>query len=87
MHQEDNETKVLIAQINGVAEAQRMSIINRDAEQDKEYNRLVLDEKAREFEENLRLNDKKLDLEKQKHEDAIRLKEKEIVQKSKTVHK
>lgn len=43
MHQEDNETKILIAQINGIAEAQRMSIINRDAEQDKEYDRLVLD--------------------------------------------
>lgn len=83
MHQEDNETKILIAQINGVAEQRRMSIINRDAEKDKEYDRLLLDEKTRQFEENLQLTNKKLDLEKQKHEDNIRLKEKEISLKSK----
>ena len=83
MHQEDNETKILIAQINGVAEQRRMSIINRDAEKDKEYDRLLLDEKTRQFEENLQLTNKKLGLEKQKHEDNIRLKEKEISLKSK----
>ena len=30
MHQEDNETKVLIAQINGVAEAERLAMMNRE---------------------------------------------------------
>jgi hypothetical protein len=30
MHQEDNETKILIAQINGVAEAQRLEMMNRE---------------------------------------------------------
>lgn len=30
MHQEDNETKILIAQINGVAEAQRLKMMNED---------------------------------------------------------
>ena len=30
MHQEDNDAKVLIAQINGVAEAQRLAMMNKE---------------------------------------------------------
>ncbi len=78
MHTEDNETKVLIAQINSVAEQQRMEIINHEdgltKGQELELEREKIKQEAKQFEA-------KLALDKQKHEDDVRLKEKAISQK------
>ena len=71
MHQEDNETKLLVAQINSVAESQRFAMMNHDNEEANTLEREKMAETARQFNE-------KLSLDKQKQKDDARLKEKEI---------
>ena len=84
MHQEDNETKVLISQINGIAEAQRLEMMNREegvtADQQYALEQQKLEQQAREFEETLAKDREKLELERQKHEDNVRLKNKALQQ-------
>ena len=70
-HQEDNETKILVAQINGVAEQQRMAILNHDNAEANDIEREKMQEEARQF-------DAKLKLDQQKQKDDVRLKEKQI---------
>ena len=71
MHQEDNQTKILVAKINGVAEEQRMSIMNHDNSEANALEIAKREEEARQF-------DAKLKLEQQKHQDDVRLREKQI---------
>ena len=71
MHQEDNETKLLVAQINSQAEAQRFAMMNHDNDEANTLEREKLAENARQFNE-------KLALDKQKQKDDARLKEKQI---------
>ena len=75
MHKEDNETKILVANINAEAEHLRMEIINHEdgltKGQELELEREKLTQAAKEF-------DAKLALDKKKHEDDTRLKEKQI---------
>ena len=75
MHQQDNETRILVAQINSVAEQQRMEIMNHEdgisKEQELTLKKKEMDQKAKEFRE-------KLAFDKKKHEDDVRLKEKQI---------
>jgi hypothetical protein len=71
MHQEDNETKILVAQINSEAEAQRFAMMNHDNDEANTLEREKLSENARQF-------DEKLALDKQKQKDDTRLKEKQI---------
>ena len=82
MHKEDNETKILVAQIGGQAEAERLAIINHEdgltKGEELKLEREKLGENARQFNE-------KIALEKQKQQDDARLKEKQI--KASTVKK
>lgn len=75
MRQQDNETRILVAQINSVAEQQRMEIMNHEdgisKEQELTLKKKEMDQKAKEFRE-------KLAFDKKKHEDDVRLKEKQI---------
>ena len=71
MHQEDNETKILVAQINGEAEAQRFAMMNHDNDEANVLEREKMSEQARQF-------DEKLALERQKQKEDARLKEKQI---------
>ena len=71
MHQEDNETKILVAKINGIAEEQRMAIMNHDNSEANALEIAKREEDARQF-------DAKLKLEQQKHQDDVKLKEREI---------
>lgn len=71
MHQEDNETKLLVAQINGEAEAQRFAMMNHDNDEANIIEREKMTENARQF-------DARLALDKKKQADDARLKEKEI---------
>ena len=70
-NQRDNETKLLVAQINSVAESQRFAMMNHDNEEANTLEREKMAETARQFNE-------KLSLDKQKQKDDARLKEKEI---------
>lgn len=84
MHQEDNETKILIAQINGIAEAQRLKMMNEEngitSDQQYSLEQQKLEQEALEFEKTLEKDREKLEFEKQKHQDDIRLKDKAIQQ-------
>jgi hypothetical protein len=82
MHQEDNETKILVAQINGQAEAERLAIINHEEGLTKGEELALEHEKlaqtAKEFEAKMQQDKAKLELETQKHKDDVKLKEKQI---------
>ena len=86
MHQEDNETKVLIAQINGVAEAERLAMMNREegvtADQQYALEQQKLAQDALEFEKTLEKDREKMEFERRKHEDDVRLKTKALQQKN-----
>ena len=71
MHQEDNETKILVAEINSQAEAQRFAMMNHDNDEANTIEREKLAETARQF-------DEKLSLDRQKHDDDIKMKEKQL---------
>ena len=81
MHAEDNETKLLVAQINATAEAQRFAMMNHDNDEANTIEREKMAETARQFDAKLRQDDKKLELEKQKQKDDVRIKEKQITAK------
>jgi Ca-activated chloride channel family protein len=74
-HQEDNETKVLVAQINASAEWDRYAMIQEEngitKQQELEYKNKQLELDAKQF-------DEKLALDKKKQQDDARLKEKQI---------
>ena len=78
MHQEDNQTKILVAQINGAAEEARLSIMNHDNDEANTLEREKIAENARQFDATLKQNDKKIEIERQKQKDDARLKEKQI---------
>ena len=71
MHQEDNETKILVAEINSQAEAQRFAMMNHDNDEANTIEREKLAETARQF-------DEKLSLDRKKHDDDIKIKEKQL---------
>lgn len=78
MHQEDNQTKILVAQINAEAERMRMAIMNGDNAEANNIEREKLSEQARQFDAKLKQDNAKLELEKKKQQDDARLKEKQI---------
>lgn len=86
MHQEDNETKILIAQINGVAEAQRLEMMNKEdgitSDQQFALEQQKLNQEAVEFEKSLEKDREKLEFEKKKHDDDVKLKTKALQQKN-----
>lgn len=71
MHQEDNETKILVAQINSQAEAERFAMMNHDNDEANTLEREKMAETARQFDAKLRLDEKKLT-------EDIKIKEKQI---------
>ena len=78
MHQEDNETKLLVAQINASAEWDRYAMIQEEngitKQQELEYKNKQLEMDSKQF-------DAKLKLDHQKHKDDIAIKEKQLKQK------
>ena len=92
LNKRDNDTKVLVSQINSEAEKARLALMNRDYDmngvRDDEENEQTkkefeLKEKDLKFKQDL--EKLKLEFEKKKHEDDVRLKEKQIAkQKSST---
>ena len=79
LNKRDNETKILVAEINAQSKQQdNDGIIEPEDSKAKEE----LLEKIRQFNENLKLNRDKLNLERQKHEDDVKLKEKALNKKT-----
>ena len=60
MHQEDNETKLLVAEINSRAEELRMSIMNHDNAEANTLEREKIAENARQFDKSLAFDREKL---------------------------
>lgn len=85
-HQEDNETKILVAQINGEAERERLAIINHEdgltKEQELDFKNKELEQKIKEFDAKLKQDNEKIALQRQKQKDDVRLKEKQIAKSS-----
>lgn len=77
MHQEDNETKILVAQINSKAEADRMALKYGD-ETDIQVKTAKLEESIREFNEKMEHEKEKLSFSQQKHKDDTMIKEKQL---------
>ena len=78
MHKEKLENNLLVAQINSQAEAERFAMMNHDND---EANALVekeLAEKARQFNENLKLNA-------QKHKDDVQLRKQQLDVQKKSI--
>ena len=81
MNSENNETKILIAEINSQAESDRLALMNKDyAEEDiyTQKDKAELAQKIKEFDERLKLDREKLTFEKQKHKDDVALKRKAL---------
>lgn len=82
MHQEDNETKILVAQINSQAEEKRYAMMQGDnnitADQQYQLQQEELQEKIRQFDEKMKQESAKQDFERQKHQDDVRIKERQI---------
>jgi hypothetical protein len=82
MHQEDNEVKILVAEINSKAEADRLALMNEEQgltrAEEAEFKQQELAQSAKEFDAKMKQEKAKLELDKQKHKDDVRLKEKQI---------
>lgn len=87
MHSEDNETKILIAEINSQAESDRLALMNEDYAKEDVYtqkDKAELAEKIREFDLKLKFDREKLAYEKSKTKQEQALKSKQISKSNKT---
>ena len=86
MNAENNDTKVLIAEINSQAESDRLTLMNKDYEEEDVYtqkDKEDLTERIREFDAKLKLDNEKLAFEKSKAKKEQELKSKQISKQSK----
>lgn len=87
IHSEDNETKILIAEINSQAESDRLALMNKDYAEEDVYtqkDKAELAERIREFDLKLKFDREKLAYEKSKTKKDQALKSKQISKSSKT---
>lgn len=82
MNSENNETKIIVAEINSQAEADRLALMNQDdgieEPEVSEEARANLLEKMRQFDKRLKLDRERLQFDKDKAKTDARLKEKQI---------
>ena len=86
IHSEDNETKILIAEINSQAESDRLALMNKDYAEEDVYtqkDKAELAEQIREFDLRLKLDREKLAHEKSKDKKEQALKSKQISKSNK----
>lgn len=81
MHKEDLEAKVLIARINGEAEATRLQLMNGDTATTNALNNKKIDESIRQFDQKIQSEKDRLSFERKKHDDDVALKKKQLNQK------
>ena len=89
INQRDNETKILVAEINSQAESDRLALMNQDdgIQEMSESERAKIKETARQFDAKLKLDKEKLDFEKNKSQKDQELKLKQINKQNKTQKK
>lgn len=78
MHKEDNETKILVARINGEAEAQRFAMLNNDTDGQNAVENRKIDESIRQFDMKMEHEASKLALERKKQADDVAVKKMQI---------
>ena len=80
MNSENNQTKILVAEINSKAEADRLAIMNQDdgIQEMSEVDRAKLSEQIRQFDQTLQLQKDKLTFEKEKAQKDQELKRQQI---------
>lgn len=78
MHQEDNETKILVAQINSAAEDKRYGMMQGDEEKADAQRARKLDENIRQFNVKMEHEKEKLAQSQQKHRDDMQMKERQL---------
>lgn len=71
INKDNNETKLLVAQINSQAESQRYALMNNGTVSDNELKEKKLSEQIRQFDERMQQQADKLSFEKKKHADEI----------------
>lgn len=71
INKDNNETKLLVAQINSQAESQRYALMNNGTVSDNELKERKLSEQIRQFDERMQQQADKLSFEKKKHADEI----------------
>ena len=71
INKDNNETKLLVAQINSQAESQRYALMNNGTVNDNELKEKKLSEQIRQFDERMQQQADKLSFEKKKHADEI----------------
>lgn len=88
MNSENNETKIIVAEINSQAEADRLAMMNQDdgiqEPEVSEESKANLMEKMREFDERLKLDKERLKFDKEKAKTDAELKRKQINKKPST---
>lgn len=78
MHQEDNETRILVAQINSKAESARMTLAYGDTEGQNAIENRKVDESIRQFDEKMRNERDKLRLSEKKQSDDMNIKRQQL---------
>ena len=71
INKDNNETKLLVAQINSQAESQRYALMNNGTVNDNELKEKKLSEQIRQFDERMQQQADKLSFEKKKYADEI----------------
>nr|DAO97532.1 MAG TPA: portal protein [Crassvirales sp.] len=82
INRDNNETKLLVAQINSQAESQRYALMNQGTVADNDQKERKLNEQVRQFDERMKQQADKLSFDIKKHDDEVRLKERQLRQKS-----
>lgn len=81
INRDNNETKLLVAQINSQAESQRYALMNQGTVADNDQKERKLNEQVRQFDERMKQQADKLSFDIKKHDDEVRLKERQLKQK------
>lgn len=81
INRNNNETKLLVAQINSQAESQRYALMNQGTVADNDQKERKLNEQVRQFDERMKQQADKLSFDIKKHDDEVRLKERQLKQK------
>ena len=82
MNSDNNETKLLVSQINSQAESQRYALMNQGTVADNDQKERKLNEQVRQFDERMKQQSNKLNFDIKKHDDEVRLKEQQMRQKN-----
>lgn len=74
----DNDTKITVAQINSVAEAQRFAMMNHDNEEANALEKERLMQSMKKIDADIKLGMEKLKLDKEKHNDDVAIKKRQL---------